>query len=160
MSSILSKITSTLSGDVAFLITMFVVLFLLALYFGKNRFASLVLAFYPAIFLYNSLPFLSKLIVLSGDRGITINKVGIFLVLFVLVNLAIRKYVFLYDESSSAVSKGALALAVLILILIFSYTTVSLDTFHNFSGQIDSLFAGTTLIFWWGIAPLVILAFV
>ena len=160
MSAILNKVTSALSGDLVFLLVLFVVLFICTLYFGKNRMASIVLAFYPTTFLYNSFPFINKFIVLSGDRGVIINKILIFLVFFVLVSVAINKYVALYNESSNAFRKGLLAFAVLILILVFSYTTVSLDLFHDFSTSIDALFGSTNMIFWWSLAPLVILAFI
>ncbi|MCX6701974.1 MAG: hypothetical protein NTX96_02140 [Candidatus Zambryskibacteria bacterium] len=160
MSAILTKITSALSGDIVFLLVTFVVIFLCAMYFGRNRIVSLILAFYPATLLYNSFPFINKFIVLSGDRAVVINKIGIFLVFFILVNLAINKYVALYDESSSTFRKGGLAFAVLILFLLFSYTIVNFDVFHNFSSSIDVLFQGETRIFWWSLTPLIILWFV
>jgi hypothetical protein len=160
MSGIISKVTSALSGDVLFLVALFVIIFLCAMYFGKNRMASLVLAFYPATLLYKSFPFINKLTVLSGDTGILINKIVIFLVFFVLISIVIRKYLASYDESSGVFSKIGLTLAILIIILVFSYNIVSFDTFHNFSAQIDTLFKNNNLIFWWNLTPLVILAFI
>jgi hypothetical protein len=160
MQSILSKATSALSGDVLFLVALFVVVFVCVMYFGKNRMASLVLAFYPATLLYKSFPFLNKLIVLSGDTGILVNKIVIFIVFFVLISIVIRKYLASYDESSGVFSKIGLSLAIIIIILVFSYNIVSFDTFHNFSAQIDTLFKNNDLVFWWNLAPLVILAFI
>ena len=160
MSAILTKITSALSGDLAFRVVVFVLLFICAMYFGKNQMVSIVLSFYPATLLYNSFPFINKFIVLSGDRGVILNKVGIFLIFFVMTNFAIRKYISSYNESSSALKNGGLAFAVLILLLLFSYTTVSLDTVHNFSSSIDVLFAGGDRVFWWNLAPLAILIFI
>lgn len=160
MQSILSKVTSALSGDVLFFVALFVIVFVCAMYFGKNRMASLVLAFYPATLLYKSFPFLNKLIVLSGDTGILINKIIVFIVFFVLISIVIKKYLASYDESSNAFSKIGLTLAILIIILVFSYNIVSFDAFHNFSAQIDILFKNNDLIFWWNLAPFVILAFI
>jgi len=74
MSAILNKVTSALSGDLVFLFVVFVVLFICALYFGKNRMASVILTFYPATLLYNNFPFINKFILLDGDRGVIINK--------------------------------------------------------------------------------------
>ena len=160
MSVILTKITSALSGDLVFLLVVFVVLFICALYFGKNRMASVILAFYPATLLYNNFSFINKFIFLSGDRGIVINKIIIFLIFFTLISVAINKYVTMYNESSSTFGKGGLAFAVLVLILLFSYTTISLDVFHNFSPSIDALFSGTDTIFWWNLLPFFVLAFI
>ncbi|MFA5888817.1 MAG: hypothetical protein WCW47_00475 [Candidatus Paceibacterota bacterium] len=160
MSVILTKITSALSGDLVFLVVVFAVLFICAMYFGKNQMVSIVLSFYPATLLYNSFPFINKFIVLTGEKLVILNKVGIFLIFFVIANFAIRKYISSYNESSSILKNGGLAFAVLVLLLLFSYSTVSLDIFHNFSGSIDVLFVSADRVFWWNLAPLAILIFI
>jgi hypothetical protein len=159
MASLWTKITSTFSGDIAFLIALLVVIFLCAMYFGKNRIASIILTFYPAVFLYKIFPYTNKFIYLSGDRGVAINKIAIFLVFFIVINFVVRKYIDLFAESGNMFHKAGLSVAVLILILLFSYNVVSLDTLHNFSNSIDVLF-NSNLIFWWSLAPLAILMFV
>lgn len=160
MLAIWVKIISALSGDIAFFVALFIVIFLCAMYFGKNRMASLILAFYPATMLYKSFPYLNKLIFLSGDREIVINKIVIFLVLFGFVNFIVRKYIDLFGESGGIFKKVGLSVAILIVILLFSYNVISLNVFHVFSSSIDTLFTNTNLIFWENLAPLVILMFV
>lgn len=157
MSAIWLKITSALSGDIAFLAVLFVIIFLCIMYFGRNRMISLVLAFYPAVFLYKSFPYLNKLIFLSGDVGITMNKIIVFVIIFSFVNFVVRKYIDLFSESGSLFQKGASALAVLIIFPLFSYNVISLDLLHNFSSSIDALFNNGNLTFWWNLIPISLL---
>lgn len=160
MSGLLTKITSSLSGDVLFLIVAFVVIFLAVVYFSKSRMISLILAFYPATFLYNQIPFFDKLIVLSGNTGALLNKLGIFLVLFVIISIVINKHTSSYDDSSGFMGKLGLTVCILVLFMVFSYTTVDLNLFHNFSGSIDTLFMGLGRVFGWSLLPFVILMFI
>jgi hypothetical protein len=161
-SSIYSKISAFLTGDIIFLLCVFAVLFLLVMYFGKARFISLVLAFYPATFLYKSFPLMDKFLFIVGDRGVMINKILIFLLFMVPIYLVINKYVSHYGEYGGAegiVRTGGFVASILILVLIFSYTTVSLNLIHDFGSQIDGLFTGEGKIFWWSLAPLALLGF-
>ena len=157
MSEITTKFTSVLSGDIVFIFVVFIIAFICAMYFGKNRIVSIILAFYPTTLLYNNFPFLNKFLLFNGDKGLVINKILLFLVLFLLVNIAINKYVALYDVSSSTFRNGGLALAILLLIILFSYSVVNFDLFHDFSNSIDTLFTGPDRVFWWSLAPLLIL---
>lgn len=162
MSSITSKLSSFLSGDIIFLLAIFLLLFVLSMYFGKGRFASVILAFYPATILFKSFPFMTNLMVMTGDKGILFNKIVIFLIFLIPVYLVINKYVSHYGEygtGEGALRSGGYAAALLILIVTFSYTTVNFDLIHNFGSQIDAIFEGAGRIFWWNIAPLALLAF-
>lgn len=147
------------SGDVVILITIFAIFLVYALYFGKNRIISLLLAFYPAELLYKSFPFLDKLLFLKGDSLLLLNKVLIFLVFLVLLDIMIGRYVF-HDSgygSSHYMRMAGYALAMVIVVLLFSYSIINLDTVHNFSPSIDALFTGADRIFWWHLAPLALL---
>src|SRR3989344_2047587 len=157
MSGILTKVTSALSGDLVFLATLFVLIFIATMYFGKNRMVSLILSFYPAAFLYNIFPFTDRLIFMEGDIGLFLNKLIIFLVFYVSANVVISKYLTSYSEYSTTTRKIGFSLSILILILIFSYFVASFDALHNFSDTIDELFSGGDKIFWWSLAPLLIL---
>jgi hypothetical protein len=160
MSGITTKITGALSGDLVFIFVVFVIAFVCVMYFGKSRMVSFILAFYPATLLYNNFPFLNKFLLASGEVGLVVNKIVIFLTLFLFVNLAINKYVALYDVSSSTFRNGGLAIAILVLIILFSYSVINFDLLHNFSGAIDQLFQGTGRIFGWSLVPLLILWFI
>ena len=159
--SIISKISDFLTGDIIFLLAVFAVLYVLTMYLGKGRLVSVILAFYPATLLYKSLPFLDKLLLATGDKPLLFNKLGIFLVFLVLIYLGINKFISHYAEygpGEGALRTGGFVLAFLILLILFSYTTISLDPIHNFGSQIDVIFGGESRIFWWSLAPLVLLA--
>jgi hypothetical protein len=151
-----------LHTDIFVLVSIFVVMFLYGLYFGKNSLVSLILAYYPAVFLFQTFPFVEKLTVLKGDKLLMLNKVGIFLLFLIPISIIINRYIF----AESSLTKTAhsfriagLALVSLALVLLFSYTVVDLSIFYNFSSTIDGLFANLTLIWVWNVAPLVLLTF-
>lgn len=157
MAGIISKITSALSSDIVFLLVLFGLVFLCSMYFGKNKIVSVILAFYPAAFLYNNFPYTEKFIFLDGDSGLVISKILIFLAFLFIVYIAVARYVSLYDESSGNLMKAGLSASVVVLTLLFSYTIVNFDVLHNFSPLIDSLFTGTGRVFGWGLVPFVLL---
>lgn len=161
MSSQISKVVGFLSSDTIFLLAVFVVLFGFIIYFGKGRAISLILAFYPAGLLFNSFPYVSKLIILHGENLILLNKLIIFLLFLIPLTIIIDGYIFSaleYNHSSSMLQSGGLALSLLILFVLFSYSTLNFDLFHNFSPTIDNVFARTEWLFWWNVAPLTLLA--
>lgn len=160
MSGFIAKITSSLSGDVLFLVVAFIVVFLFVVYFSKSKIISAILAFYPATFLYNQVPFFDKLVFLSGDTGVVLNKLGIFLILFVLISVIINKHTSSYDDSSGFIGKIGLTVCILILFMVFSYAVIDLNVFHNFSEHIDTLFVGLGRVFGWSLLCLVILMFI
>ncbi len=163
MASILSNLGSyskLFSGDLAFIVLVFVIFFIYAIYFGKGRVVSLVLSYYPATVLYRSIPFPAKLIFLQGEKLILLNKVGIFLILLISLNIILHKYIFIGGDggSGSFLASAGFALAVLILVLLFSFTTISLAPIHSFSGSVDVLFADDLRVFLWNLAPIALLA--
>ena len=164
MSALFSKFTSlfsVFSSDLTFLISIFIILLVFALYFGKGRMVSFILAFYPATLLYKSFPFTEKLIFLSGDKLILLNKLAIFLAFFAVLNIIINRYIFSaseYTGSQGLLRSGGLAVSAMVLVLLFTYTTLNLDLFHDFSPTIDTLFTAGNRVFYWNILPLAILA--
>lgn len=160
MSGLLTKITSSLSGDFLYLLVVFVLVFICSVYFSKSRMVSLILAFYPATFLYNQIPYFDKILFLKGDTLIVLNKLAIFLVLFILTSVVINKHTFTYNESSGFLGKIGLSISLLVLFMVFSYSIVNLDVFHDFSGSIDTLFMGLGRVFAWSLLPFIILMFI
>ncbi len=152
------KTTGSFSSDLILLAVLFFLFFAVGMYFGKSRLVSLILAFYPARFLYENFPLMSHFLVLHGPQLVVINKILIFLFFFVLVDIMISRYIFSESIGSSShfVQVGALALSATVLLLVFSYSIISLDIFYNFSVSIDKLFVVTNL-FWWTLAPLLLL---
>lgn len=158
--SIVSKISHFLTGDIIFLLFVFTVIFLLTMYLGKGRLVSMILAFYPATILYKACPFVGKLTFADNAKGALFNQLGVFLIFLVLIYLGINKFISHYAEygpGEGALRTGGFVLAMVIILLLFSYTTINLDLVHDFGSQIDSMFASPSRIFWWSVAPLVLL---
>ena len=149
------------SGDAVFLCTLFVIFLALALYFGRGMIVSIILAFYPATFLFNTFPFMAKSIILSGDKLLVLNKIGVFFIFLLPLSIILNKYIFSESEYSSSphiLKSIGLSLSMVLLITLFSYSTVNFDVFHDFSPQIDILFNGGTRLFYWNLVPLALLA--
>ncbi|OHB13335.1 MAG: hypothetical protein A2Y49_00545 [Candidatus Zambryskibacteria bacterium RIFCSPLOWO2_12_39_8] len=145
----------------AVLVVLFIIFLAYTLFFGRKMMISLILAFYPATLLYKTFPFIQKLLVVSGDKFLIINKIVIFLVFLVPLFIIISRYISSessYTGSSHIIRTVGLAIVGVILILLFSYSTVSLDPIYNFSSSIDILFSTTDRVFWWNLAPLLVLA--
>lgn len=149
------KASGSLATDIAVLCVVFVFFFVYALYFGKNRIISFLLAFYPAIFLYNQFPFIKSLTVLEG-KLLLLNQVAIFLLFLIPLDIIVGKYIFSNSMGGGGhyARIAGYALGGVIIVLLFSYTVISLDAVYNFSSQIDSLFTPHGKAFWWSLAPI------
>ena len=149
------------SGDVVFLITIFVILFAFGLYFGKGSLVSLILSFYPANLLFNTFPFISKTLIFHDDKLLLLNKIVIFFIFLIPIAIIVDRYI-----SPKSSSRGipdtfkiaGLALALTILVVIFSYSTVNYDLLQNFSPKIDLLFSTPARLFYWNLVPIILLA--
>ncbi|KND47596.1 MAG: hypothetical protein AB201_01535 [Parcubacteria bacterium C7867-006] len=161
-SSTLSQIGHFLSGDMLFFVVAFILFLIFTLYLGRGKMISLILAYYPATVLYTSIPFIDKILFLKGDSGLVLNKIGIFLIIFIPLSIIMNYYIFSESISTGAshlIRTSGFALIALILMVMFSYSTVNYDVFHNFSGSIDSLFVPATRIFYWNVGIFALLAF-
>ena len=156
------KLRGLINFDLIILAVIFVVLFLYTVYFGKNRIISLILSFYPSVFLFKSFPWVSKLLLLHGDKMLVLNNVGIFLIFFLPLNIIINRYIF-SESGHSGMSHVfrivGFAFSATILVVLFSYSVVNLDIFYNFSPALDALFASPDRVFIWELAPIALLAF-
>ena len=149
-----------LSSDMVVLAGIFFVFFFYALYFGRNRIISLIFSFYPAVILYQICPYIDKLVILNGEKLILLNKLAIFLIFFLPLNIIINRYIFAesgYSGASHIFRTVGFALCALVLFMLFTYTVINLDTLHDFSPTIDTLFNGGSRLFIWYLAPIVLL---
>ncbi len=158
---LLSKFTGFLSGDLIFLLVAIVLFISFSLFFGKKTTISLVLAYYPALVLYKIFPFIDRLTFFHGNQLEVLNKIAIFLILLAPLCIIISRYIVdsEYSKSSHLLRIAGLSLAGIILIVLFSYAVVNFDSLHDFGTQIDALFGSPDRIFYWSLAPLIILAF-
>jgi hypothetical protein len=149
------------SMDAVVIVGLFILFFAYAMYFGRSRVISIILAFYPAQFLYEHFPFFDKLLLLKGESLLTLNKVVIFLLFFIPLDIIIARYIFSESEygSSKVFRIAGFSLAGVILVLLFTYSVVSLDSLYNFNSMIDNLFSSTNNIFYWNLVPIILLFF-
>ena len=160
-SSTLSQIGHFLKGDMLFFVVGFVLLLIATLYAGKGRVISLILAYYPASMLFNTLPFINKLLILQ-DKMLVLNKIAIFLIFLIPLSIIINSYIFsesIHTGAPHLLRMVGLALIMLVLVVIFSYSVVNYDVFHNFTSSTDSLFTPLSRIFYWDVGIFFILAF-
>lgn len=139
----------------------FLIFFAYVMYFGRGMLVSFLIAFYPATILYKSFPFLDKLTVLSGDKLILLNKIGIFLLFLIPLTIIIDRYILSlsdYMAPTVILRNIGLALSAVVLIVLFSYSTLNYDLLHDFSPKIDSLFTSNHSTFYWSLAPIALLA--
>lgn len=153
------NIGSIFTRDTVVLLGVFVLFFAFALYFGKNRIISLLLSFYPAAFLYERFPYLAKLLVLQGPQLAVLNKLIIFLIFLIPIDIIINKFIFSDSGygSTRLLRIAGFAIAGVILMLVFTYSVVDLSIFYSFSIAIHHTIS--TYIFWWTLAPLILMFF-
>jgi hypothetical protein len=150
-----------ISTDITVLVVLFIILFAFAMYFGKSSLISIILSFYPAVYFYQHFPYAEKLIFLHGDSLIIVNKIAIFLLFLIPLNIVIGRYIF--SESTEGATHyfrtAGYALAGVIMFLIFYYGVISLASFYAFSPILNSLFESPSHLFWLSLAPVLIMLF-
>ena len=160
-SSTISQIGHFLSGDLPFFVATFLLFAIFTLYFGRGRIVSLILAYYPATILFNSLPFINRLLILQ-DKMLIVNKIAIYFIFLIPLSIVLNNYVSsesTYSGASHLVRTGGFALIALILLIMFSYSTVNYDLFHSFGDSVDHLFTPLSRVFYWNLGIFTLLAF-
>lgn len=154
-------IPGSITGDMAFLGVVFILLIGLSYYFGRGFIVSLIVSFYPASILFRLFPFMEKVIFVSEGRLLVLNQIAVFLLFLIPITIIINRFIFTasdYSGGENILRLAGLSLAFLIIIVLFSYNTVNYDIFHNYSSQIDSIFDFPAREFYWMLAPLALLA--
>lgn len=162
-------ITHSVSTDVLALAIAFIAFFAYSIYFGRNRTVALVFSYYPAVLLYQNFPFLSKLMLAgNGNIAVTLNKVVIFLIFFVPLNIIISRFIFIESihlgkpnmlHNMHIFRNIGLSVVCVTIAILFSYTIIDINAIHNFGGGIDVLFATPVRVWAMNLLPLVLLAF-
>lgn len=150
---------SGLTADLLLIGAVFIIFLLFSFYFGKSRLVSIILAYYPAVLIYNNFPFINSMLVLKGESLLVLNKFLIFAVIITILSIAIGRFIF--SESGYGGSHIwrhiGFALGTTILSLVFVHSVINIDFIHKFSPTIEALFGTSSNIFWWEIAPIIIL---
>ena len=147
--------------DIILLGALAVLIFLYTIYFGKSKAVAIILSFYISILLYDNFTFLKNVLIFRNTAAqLSLSRLIIFAIIFILIFLTL-KY-FIHNEFSSRRSwtllKAALlSLSAIDLALVVCYYVVPVQRLYDFSPSIDSLFGNQATIFWWLIAPLIVL---
>lgn len=143
----------SLPSDIIFILLLVAVVAIYTFWRGKSKGVSLIIATYPAILLYQYLPYFKQ-----ADVRVDIL---IFLIILIAVHLIINRFTEL-DFSFSKLGKAfdSLVLGILStgLLLWTSYHIVIIASLYAFSPSIAHIFADQ-YSFWWLVAPLIILFF-
>lgn len=162
MTDIFSKIISFLAGDIVFLLVALIIIYGGIVLFGRGRIISTIIAFYPALLLYNTFPFKEQVLILQGENLLLLNQVIIFFIFLLPLSIIINRYIFSpseYGKKSNLWKNLGVSLVALVLFLIFTQSIVNLDILHDFSPRMDSFFANPNYVFYWNLLPFLLLAF-
>ena len=166
MSAVLTTIKNFLgqfSGDVLLLISLTIIIFGAVFYFGKARAVTFVISFHLASILYLTFPFLDRLFFLDEPRMLALNKIGIFLVFFIILYFITSKFIstaLVYDAGTGIVKKLLITAGILVCVLIFVYQMADITDLYDFSPHIDQLFDSEAKLFYWKAATLLLLAII
>lgn len=158
----LSAVTN-MSLDTVILITIFVVLLVYGLRYGKYRMISLVLSFYIVIPIISFFPYLQNLSILGESANATLySQIGVFLLIVIFLNIILSRFICeefpsrgmrrFFEAGLLSISSGGLLLAI-------SYHIIPITALYDFAAPVDSLFASAAMFFWWLIIPLAVLLF-
>lgn len=154
------KSVLSFSSDAVTIAILAVIFASYGIFFGKGKLISIILSFYPSVYIFDSIPYFKK--ILSGSP-ITLSEAVvqglIFLALFIPINFVFKHFIhgeFSFSRIRKVLEAGILGLTATSLVILFSYHVINLQKIYNFSAGIDALFLGTN-IFWWLLAPFVVI---
>ncbi len=146
--------------DVLIIVGIFLVGTLFTFFMGKSRGVSIILALFGSIPLFQSFPFTQQLTVATGDFARSINVIGIFLVFTIGLYFLLNRYVvgdFIEGNFFKSVIFGIAFTAIILALVHF---ILPFDPIYDFKQNVDQWFGGNFGMFWWILAPLMILLFV
>ena len=146
-----------ISLDLLILGGLFVVLFLFSFFLGKEKIIALTIGLYVASILYTHFPYLNQF--RGSPEYILAFKLIVFLVL-TSAPYAIFSRLENYssnDMKNQVMHSALLSLGALILLVFISYHILPIDSYYDFSSNIDALFEPSEVRFWWLAAPLLLM---
>ncbi|MBX4210628.1 hypothetical protein KW783_01510 [Candidatus Parcubacteria bacterium] len=146
--------------DLSVIGVVFLVSLIYCIRYGRSSLVALVLAFYPAILLFETFPYIRKVTLVSdAGSGIVINNLIIFLVFLSASFIAVRRVIgHDYSQGYKRYFESIiLSLAATILVVTVTYHVVPIGKLYNFSAAFDVFFAGTAAYFWSLLIPLILI---
>lgn len=146
--------------DVLVIVGIVVVGTFFTFFFGKSRGVTAILSLFGAIPLFQAFPFTTKLTVATGALPQALNVVGIFLVFVIFLYFLLDRYVVGDFVEGNFFKSVLMGIAFTAVILALVYFVLPFDAIYNFQPNIDQWFSGNFTLFWWLIAPLIIIFFI
>lgn len=152
-------ILNTLS-ELAYLLIVFGVMWLIAIFRGRQAIINLIFGLYLALLISIEFPFYEKLLgTVTGSVAAGI-KLGLFAVFTVLATWLFSRVMpdeFREKKIETMGKKVLLALSATILVMIFSFQVLPVTEFLTPGTPIQSFFGPQEFFFWWLLLPLAVL---
>jgi hypothetical protein len=142
----------SVSSDVLIIVVIAIALTAYGLMWGKQKIIALILSLYIGAFIFSFIPF--------NITG-TLAQVAAFAAITGIMTFLIERMIiadFSFSKIRKFIEAGFLGIAGTMLLMLLSYHLIEIGSLYNFGSGIDILFSAKYL-FWWLVAPLVILFF-
>jgi len=146
--------------DILIILGILVLGTLFTFFLGKSKGVSLVLSLFGAIVLFQSFPFMKHMVVLSGPVLESLNIIGVFLAFTLGLFFLLDQYIVVDFSEHHFVRSLFIGIAFTAIILALIYFILPFAPLYDFGPNIDKWFQGHFNLFWWLVAPLIILIFV
>lgn len=154
-----SIILNTLS-ELAYLLIVFGVMWLIAVFRGRQAIINLIFGLYFALLISIEFPFYEQLLgTATGSvaAGIKLAIFAVFTILMTWLCARIMPDEFREKKIETMGKKILLALSATVLVMIFSFQVLPITEFLTPGTPIQALFAPEEFFFWWLLLPLVVL---
>ena len=149
--------------DTIILITIFIILLVYSLRYGKYKIISFIFSLYIAIPVFSYFPYIQFFSFFAeSEKAILYSQIIFFLTIVVFFNIIIRKFIskeFSARGFRQFIESGFLAAVGSGLLLAISYHIIPITLIYDFAAPIDALFSSTRMLFWWLAIPFIVLLF-
>ena|SRR3989344_945550 len=135
------------------------ILFVFAIYYGKDRMIAFLISLYIGLLVFLNFPYTEKvLLIRDSEIGILFSNGLIYLVFVILSFLLLERLVWAeYPPSTSRrfIEAFVFSISGAAFLLSFAYHILPIASAYTFVTPIELLFAPSQFFFWWLLLPLV-----
>ncbi len=152
----------SLSRGIFIEIGILVVIFLVVWYVNKDKIASIIFAFYPALLFFLNFPYTTQIMALAKNNTLyeSLIRLAIFLLFLIPIYFGLEKIFMVnisYSYGGKLVKSVILSLVLLSLTTVLIYHILHLNTIRIFSDQITGIIINSqAFLFWWLVIPFVV----
>ncbi len=148
-------------SEIAYFLIVFGVLFMFAIFKGRQAIINIIVALYLALLISIEFPYYDQVLgSLSGAVSVSVAKLSIFLVFTLLATILCFRIMpdeFREMKLESFSKKFLHTLSATILVMVFSFTVLPITEFLTPGTPLQTLFAPQEYFFWWLVLPLALL---